>query len=137
VIAHTERDIPMKYMLIGLVLFTLPLLCAVPGDRRAAMERQHSDDPDHDRRRFPVCSVSAYMAGLVGSSNNPVSGITICTILFAALVLVMLLGRDSSSAGGRDHDRRGGLLRGVHRRRQPAGSEVRLHRRAPRRGSSR
>ena len=32
---------------------------------------------------FLFCSVSAYMAGLVGSSNNPVSGITICTILFA------------------------------------------------------
>jgi putative OPT family oligopeptide transporter len=40
--------------------------------------------------------VSAYMAGLVGSSNNPVSGLTIATILFAALVLVVLLGRDSA-----------------------------------------
>ena len=28
------------------------------------------------------------MAGLVGSSNNPVSGITISTILFASLVLL-------------------------------------------------
>ena len=36
---------------------------------------------------FLFCSVSAYMAGLVGSSNNPVSGMTIGTILFAALVL--------------------------------------------------
>jgi len=35
------------------------------------------------------------MAGLVGSSNNPVSGLTIATILFAALVLAVLLGRDS------------------------------------------
>jgi putative OPT family oligopeptide transporter len=40
--------------------------------------------------------VSAYMAGLVGSSNNPVSGITIATILFSALVLSLLLGSDSS-----------------------------------------
>jgi len=45
---------------------------------------------------FLFVSVSAYMAGLVGSSNNPVSGLTICTILFAALVLAMMLGRDSS-----------------------------------------
>ena len=45
---------------------------------------------------FLFCSVSAYMAGLVGSSNNPVSGITIATILFAALVLVAFLGKDSS-----------------------------------------
>ena len=36
---------------------------------------------------FLFSSVSAYMAGLVGSSNNPVSGITIATILFASLVL--------------------------------------------------
>src|SRR5437868_1640269 len=35
------------------------------------------------------------MAGLVGSSNNPVSGITIATILFAALVLLAFLGKDS------------------------------------------
>jgi putative OPT family oligopeptide transporter len=33
------------------------------------------------------------MAGLVGSSNNPVSGITIGTILFASLVLLLLMGR--------------------------------------------
>jgi putative OPT family oligopeptide transporter len=39
--------------------------------------------------------VSAYLAGLVGSSNNPVSGITIATILFASAVLMFLLGRDS------------------------------------------
>ena len=36
------------------------------------------------------------MAGLVGSSNNPVSGITICTILFASLVLILLMGRNAS-----------------------------------------
>jgi putative OPT family oligopeptide transporter len=36
------------------------------------------------------------MAGLVGSSNNPVSGITIATILFAALVLLAFLGKDSA-----------------------------------------
>ena len=45
---------------------------------------------------FLFCSVSAYMAGLVGSSNNPVSGITIATILFASLVLLVLLGSDSA-----------------------------------------
>ncbi len=44
---------------------------------------------------FLFCSVSAYMAGLVGSSNNPVSGITIATILFAAVVLLGLMGRNA------------------------------------------
>ena len=36
---------------------------------------------------FVFVSVSGYLAGLVGSSNNPVSGITIATILFASVVL--------------------------------------------------
>ena len=44
---------------------------------------------------FLFVSVSAYLAGLVGSSNNPVSGITIATILFASVVLMLLLGSDS------------------------------------------
>jgi len=45
---------------------------------------------------FLFCSVSAYMAGLVGSSNNPVSGITISTILFAAVVLLLLMGPNTT-----------------------------------------
>ena len=40
---------------------------------------------------FLFSSVAGYMAGLVGSSNNPVSGITIGTILFASLVLALLI----------------------------------------------
>jgi putative OPT family oligopeptide transporter len=44
---------------------------------------------------FLFSSVSAYMAGLVGSSNNPVSGITIGTILFASLVLAALMGSNA------------------------------------------
>jgi putative OPT family oligopeptide transporter len=46
---------------------------------------------------FLFCSVSAYMAGLVGTSNNPVSGMTIGTILFSALVLLALMGPGAST----------------------------------------
>jgi putative OPT family oligopeptide transporter len=46
---------------------------------------------------FLFSSVAAYMAGLVGSSNNPVSGITIATILFASLMLLWMLGAGSGS----------------------------------------
>ena len=37
---------------------------------------------------FLFSAVASYMAGLVGSSNNPVSGITISTILVSALLLL-------------------------------------------------
>ena len=95
VLAETERDIPMKYIALGLVLFTLPLLALY----QSIVNQWTASVPMTIIMivaGFLFVSVSAYMAGLVGSSNNPVSGITISTILFAALILVLLLGRDSS-----------------------------------------
>ena len=44
---------------------------------------------------FLFSAVAAYMAGVVGSSNNPVSGVTIATILFTSLLLLALLGTGS------------------------------------------
>ena len=44
---------------------------------------------------FLFSAVAAYMAGVVGSSNNPISGVTIATILFSSILLLALLGTDS------------------------------------------
>jgi len=44
---------------------------------------------------FLFSAVAAYMAGVVGSSNNPISGVTIATILFTSLLLFALLGTGS------------------------------------------
>ncbi len=93
-ISHTEQDLPMKAVLIGIVLFTLPLFGlyqAIVGSLAVSIPMTIVMIV----AGFLFCSVSAYMAGLVGSSNNPVSGITISTILFAAVVLMFLMGRDS------------------------------------------
>jgi putative OPT family oligopeptide transporter len=93
-VPSTERDLPMRFMLIGLVLFVLPLLAlyqAIVGQWLVSIPMTVIMIV----AGFLFVSVSAYMAGLVGSSNNPVSGLTIATILFAALVLVVLLGPES------------------------------------------
>ena len=45
---------------------------------------------------FLFSAVAAYMAGVVGSSNNPISGVTIATILFSSLLLLAILGTGSS-----------------------------------------
>ncbi|MFO0729745.1 MAG: oligopeptide transporter, OPT family [Nitrospiraceae bacterium] len=42
---------------------------------------------------FLFSSVAGYMAGLVGSSSNPVSGVTIATIMLASLFLLLFLGQ--------------------------------------------
>lgn len=41
---------------------------------------------------FLFSSVAGYMAGLVGSSSNPVSGVTIATIMLTSSLLLLILG---------------------------------------------
>ncbi|PPU91404.1 OPT family oligopeptide transporter [Xanthomonas albilineans] len=94
VVDDTDRDLPMKWMLLALLLCTLPLL----GLYQTIVGQWHVSVPMTVIMivaGFLFVSVSGYLAGLIGSSNNPVSGITISTILFASAVLVLLLGRDS------------------------------------------
>jgi putative OPT family oligopeptide transporter len=93
-VAETDRDLPMKWMLIALVIFVIPLALlyqAIVGQWTVSIPMTIIMIV----AGFLFVSVSAYLAGLVGSSNNPVSGITIATILFASVVLVFLLGRNS------------------------------------------
>ena len=95
VVAHTEQDLPMKWVLVGIVLFTLPLLAlyqVIVGTLAVSLPMTVIMIV----AGFLFCSVSAYMAGLVGSSNNPVSGITIATILFSAVMLLLMMGPDST-----------------------------------------
>ncbi|HVJ28834.1 MAG TPA: oligopeptide transporter, OPT family, partial [Gammaproteobacteria bacterium] len=96
IIADTERDLPMKGVLIGIVVFTLPLLVLyqnIVGSFAVSIPMTIIMIV----AGFLFCSVSGYMAGLVGTSNNPVSGITIGTILFSAVVLLALMGPGSAT----------------------------------------
>jgi putative OPT family oligopeptide transporter len=46
---------------------------------------------------FLFSAVAGYMAGLVGSSNNPISGVTIATVLVSALLLLLLMGKGAEN----------------------------------------
>jgi len=94
-VPDTERDLPMGAVLMCIALFVVPLFLlyhAVVGSIGVSVAMAVIMVV----AGFLFSSVSGYMAGLVGSSNNPVSGITICTILFASLVLMWMLGGSSS-----------------------------------------
>ena len=98
-VAETERDLPMKWMLIALLLFVVPLLLlyqAIVGNWLVSIPMAIIMIV----AGFLFVSVSGYLAGLVGSSNNPVSGITIATILFAAAVLLVLMGASGTTPVG-------------------------------------
>lgn len=94
-VPHTERDLPMKAVVAGIVLFVLPIFAlyqAVVGNLGIAFAMAVV----MVIAGFVFSAVSGYMAGLVGSSNNPVSGITISTILFSSLLLLAAFGKGST-----------------------------------------
>jgi putative OPT family oligopeptide transporter len=94
-VARTERDIPIKWIGIALLVSLLPIFAlylyiiqsAAPSILMAVTMLIAG---------FLFSAVAAYMAGLVGSSNNPISGVTIATILFSSLALLALLGTGSA-----------------------------------------
>ena len=93
---HTERDTPMPFVLGGIGLFIVPIFAlylVVVDSAGVALAMTLVMVV----AGFLFSAVAAYMSGLVGSSNNPVSGITIATILFSALLLLFLLGSEAET----------------------------------------
>jgi putative OPT family oligopeptide transporter len=83
---RTERDIPMTVVLVGTVLLAI-FLAAVPGM------------PTHGNALASVLvivfgfffvTVSSRIVGLIGSSSNPVSGMTIATLILTCTIFVAL-----------------------------------------------
>lgn len=93
---HTDRDAPMSWVLSLIALFVIPIfvlyqsIVSVTGVALAMTLIMIIAG-------FLFSSVAAYMAGLVGSSNNPISGITIATILVTSLLLLYLMGGQSQA----------------------------------------
>ena len=79
--ARTDKDINLKVVIGGIVVLTFVvwLLPAIPVSLLGAAVIVVFG--------FFFATVSSRMVGLVGSSNNPVSGMTIATLLIATLIL--------------------------------------------------
>ena len=92
---HTDMDMPMKYVLIGIGVFVIPIFILYQ-NIVASVGIGLTMTIIMVIAGFLFSSVAAYMAGLVGSSNNPISGVTIATILFASLILVVLMGPEAA-----------------------------------------
>ncbi|MEM8939121.1 MAG: oligopeptide transporter, OPT family [Bacteroidota bacterium] len=87
---RTELDTPMSWVLIGIGVLIVPIFLIY--------QNAISDVPVTVTMTlvmvvagFLFAAVAGYMAGLVGSSNNPISGVTIATILSASLLLLTLM----------------------------------------------
>lgn len=91
-IERTEKDIPMKWVLMLIIGSIVPLFLVyqvfvanVSVSLPMAVVMLIAG--------FLFSAVAGYMAGLVGSSNNPISGITIATIVVSSLLLLVLMGK--------------------------------------------
>jgi len=95
---HTERDVPMKlvFTLVGVMVVPIFILYQLVVADSGGLAVSIPMTLVMVVAAFLFSSVAAYMAGLVGSSNNPISGVTIATILFAALLLRWLMGPDAA-----------------------------------------
>lgn len=93
-VPRTEKDSPMPYVLAGIVFMIIPVLFIYQNEIESfgislfmAVLMVMAG--------FLFSAVAGYMAGLVGSSNNPISGVTIATILMSSLLLLAFMGTDS------------------------------------------
>ncbi len=78
---RTEQDVSMKFLLIGIAIVALVmwLVPAIPVNFLGAVIIIVFG--------FFFATVSSRMVGLIGSSNNPVSGMSIATLLISTLLL--------------------------------------------------
>ena len=90
-VLRTEKDAPMSWVILAIGVMIVPVFIIylreiqqVPITAMMAILMVIAG--------FLFSAVAGYMAGLVGSSNNPISGVTIATILTSALILLALLG---------------------------------------------
>lgn len=98
--ARTEHDIPMTWVLAGIALISIPIVLLF--NHVLAAANLPLSGAGYALTLvfltvaalflgFICASIGGYMAGIVGSSCNPISGVTIGSILIVSISLVLLL----------------------------------------------
>jgi putative OPT family oligopeptide transporter len=98
---RTEFDTPMNYVLIVVLASIVPLFLIFNFALAEYPQRLMISAIMTVLMLvfgFIFSSVAGYMAGLVGSSNNPISGVTIATVIVSALILLQLMGNEGMAA---------------------------------------
>ena len=88
-VVRTDRDLPFNWVFVGIVLAALAVFALYfyfTGHVTAALVATVVMIV----AGFFFSAVSGNLVGLIGSSNNPISGLTISTLIIAALLMVAL-----------------------------------------------
>lgn len=84
---RTDRDLPVKTTLVGALLIAaaISFLPFLPGAKGAHIVTSVAVVVFG----FFFCTVSSRIAGLIGTSSNPISGMTITTLMLTCLIFVL------------------------------------------------
>ena len=87
-VKRTDQDLPAKQIMLALIAVAIPIFILYGLLTRSTGIGIVAGIAMLITAFFFV-AVSSYIVGLVGSSNNPISGMTICTLLFASVLLLL------------------------------------------------
>ena len=89
-VVRTDRDLPFNWVLLGIAVAAIATFAIYMhftlGDVKASLTATIV----MIIAGFFFAAVSGNLVGLIGSSNNPISGLTISTLIIAALLMVAL-----------------------------------------------
>jgi putative OPT family oligopeptide transporter len=95
-VPRTERDLPMQWVVISIVVLLVPIAAVYYHFTGAVLPSLVSAFA-MTVTGFFLCAVGGYLVGLVGSSNQPLSGLTLSALIISALLLAII---GYSGAGG-------------------------------------
>lgn len=94
---RTERDIPIHYVFISAGVLLIPIFyliahTIIPSDLAIPNSFRYFISGFSTLYilfgGFVFCSIMAYFAGLIGSTNSPVSGLLVCALLVISLIFM-------------------------------------------------
>ena len=107
-IPRTERDIPISYVFWGLLLLLIPIfifitLHIIPEDAGISQSFRTVLTAMASLYilfgGFVFCSIAAYFAGLVGSTNTPVSGLLVAALCILCMIILALFNMNGGIEG--------------------------------------
>ena len=87
---RTERDLSSKVVFTGLAAVFICMVALYMYFSGSDWSRHCRCDRKMIVLGFFFAAVSGNLVGMIGSSNNPISGLTLCTLIVAALLMVAM-----------------------------------------------
>jgi len=97
-ISRTEKDLPFTYIIIGIIAVAVATFLITYYVFGADLVPSLASATILIILAFFFAAISGYLVGIIGSSNNPISGLTLTALVTTALILVVI-GVDAQHGG--------------------------------------